>query len=493
MSTLQDLMAAAAATDAAERDERLDGLLSETLMRDRADGAARTDAALVRVELQRLRARDAAQRQFKRETEGPPKPMDVATGLELAARALEAPRWRVEDLLVAEGSTLISAVRKSGKTTLALNLIRCLVTGEPFLGTFPVTPVTGMVAMLNFEVSGPQLGRWAAEAGVPLDRLVVASLRGHRNPLGHDDDRAALAAHFRALGVEVVIVDPFANAFTGDSQNDAGQVARFLHTLSEFARQDVGASDLVLVNHAGWSGDRSRGSSALEDWPDSIIRLTMDNHGTRFLSALGRDVDVPEGRLEFDPATRRLTLDRSANKWSMERAAKREELLAAIVAVAAETPGLGTREVQQHLRDRGVSFGKNDLSPAFAELVALGRITRRAVGSKMAIFPVVPPENETVLDEGIQTVPSGPEGVPPSVPNQPRDTAQNAAEPSRSVPPAQMGSDKGVPSVPECPEGVPPGVPTVPPLIRAGDGNREARDSEGGNQERAESEGRADA
>ena len=433
MNIEDELRKAAEATETAENNQHHAELMSETMMRAKAqDRLAVTDAAMTQLELKRLRARDAANRAFKRELEGPPQPLDVTSGTELAMRALEAPRWRVDGLMVAEGSTLISAVRKSGKTTLALNLVRSLLTGEPFLGEFAVTPVTGTVAVLNFEVSGPQLGRWAAEAGVPLDRLVVANLRGRRNPLSHDDDRAALALELRTRGVETLIVDPFANAYTEESQNDAGQVARFLHLLSEFARQAVGARDLVLVNHAGWQGDRSRGSSALEDWPDAIVRLTMDAYGARYLSALGRDVDVPEGRLEFDPETRRLTLDRSANKWSVELNTRRDELVDAIVAVVSEVPGVGTRALQDELTSRAVKFAKTAVQPAVDTAVATGRVVRRVEGSKKALYP-------------------------PAAPS--------------------------VPSVPQCPAGVPGTVPSVPPLIGAGDG-RSLRDVEAGGLER---------
>jgi len=52
-----------------------------------------------------------------------------------------------------------------------LNLARSLLTGEDFLGRFPVRRVLGMVAVLNFEVSAGQLARWAFEAGVPAERL----------------------------------------------------------------------------------------------------------------------------------------------------------------------------------------------------------------------------------------------------------------------------------------------------------------------------------
>lgn len=373
-------------------------------------------AAALTAELNRLRTRDQAARLYRRELEGPAQPLDVATGTELAARALEAPRWRVEGLLTAEGSTLVTAQRKTGKTTLVLNLARALLTGEPFLGEFAVTPVVGPVCLFNYEVSGPQIGRWAAEVGVPGDQLVVVNLRGRRNPLGHDDDRAALAAQLRAWGVEVLICDPFANAYTGESQNDAGQVAAFVRELGLFTRAEVGATDLVLTNHAGWNADRTRGSSALEDWADSLVKLTADNYGNRYISATGRDVDVAEGALTFDPEARRLTLDRTGNKWAAQHTQRLNGLVDAIVAVVAEVPGLGVRGIQDALTERRVTFGKGDVGPAIDTAAATGRLVVKTESrGKRACY--LPEPADAATDTAVQgdrpTVPGLSHGTVP--------------------------------------------------------------------------------
>ena len=62
-----------------------------------------------------------------------------------------------------------------------------------------------------------------------------------------------------------------------------------------------------MVQHMG-HGERSRGDSRLQDWPDAIWRLVRESEepdSPRFFSAFGRDVNVAEGRINFD--NRRLT------------------------------------------------------------------------------------------------------------------------------------------------------------------------------------------
>ncbi|WP_043347160.1 ATP-binding protein [Beutenbergia cavernae] len=267
--------------------------------------------AEVEHELRRLRIRKTATERLRIETaERASEPLDVTT----LAHQLERPapaRWRIGGLVAADGSTLLSAQRKTGKTTLALNAVRSILEGCPFLGRFDVAPVSGAVAFLNFEVSRDTFNLWASEVGVDASRLLPVHLRGRLNPLVHPEEREQLARSLRERETEVVVVDTFTRAFRGASENDAAEVGRFLTDLDVFVRGEVGATDLILTAHTGWNGERSRGSSALEDWPDSIITLRRDADGddsTRYFSAFGRDVEVEEDALSFDPRTRALSL-----------------------------------------------------------------------------------------------------------------------------------------------------------------------------------------
>ena len=140
-----------------------------------------------------------------------------------------------------EASTLITAQRKTGKTTLLLNLARSLLTGEPFLGIFEVRPVEGLVALLNYEVSGDTISEWANEAGLDPDQFFIVNLRGRRNPLADLEDRGRLAELLRHRGTESLLTDPFGRAYTGQSQNDPGEVGNWLAELDRFTRGDVGA------------------------------------------------------------------------------------------------------------------------------------------------------------------------------------------------------------------------------------------------------------
>jgi hypothetical protein len=324
-------------------------------------------------ELRRLRVRHEAQRRHdgERRAQSLLPAFDAGTLEEMMARPPEPP-FRVQDLMPSGGSTLVPAFRKTGKTTFLLNLARALLTGGDFLGRFGVRPIDGTLAVLNLELSGRTIAQWAGEVGVPANRLFIVNLRGRRNPFAHDEDRAELAMLLRKRNVETLIVDPFGRAYTGKSQNDPGEVGAWLADLDRFARGDVGATDLVLSTHTGWEGERSRGSTALEDWPDSVITLVNGREHARYMHAFGRDVDVEEDRLEYDPATRRLTLAGSGSRKAATKAHLVEELIPLCVGIVEDHPGVNGSVVEKKLREDRVVFQRGDERKALAAAVERG-------------------------------------------------------------------------------------------------------------------------
>ena len=230
--------------------------------------------------------------------------------------------------------------------------------------------------------------------------MLLVNLRGRRNPLSHAGDRAELAAELRRHEVECLIVDPFGRAYTGASQNDAGEVGGFLADFDAFARTEVGCSDVIMTAHAGWNGERSRGSTALEDWGDSIITMTRDDEGERFLRAEGRDVELHEDQLHFDESTRRLALSGRGSR----------KLSAGIRQVEAQMP-----TVLELLRDDGPKNG-SELDRALAAIDGLkhskGDGARAAnLLAKQGLVTSEPgPRNSTVFSVSSLSSPNLPEG-----------------------------------------------------------------------------------
>lgn len=335
----------------------------------------RDEAVAITQELRNLRVRRKAKELDDAERRPLAEPFDAGTLAEIMKRPAPPPA-RIECIVPWNAATLLVAQRKAGKTTLGLNMAHSLITGEPFLGSFEVQPVTGRVAFLNFEVSGHQIAGWAHKRGLPDDRLFLVNLRGRPNPFRDPQELATLAALLRSQEVETIIVDPFGRAYSGDSQNDNGEVGRWLLALDEFARSGVGAKDIVLAVHSGWNPERSRGASALEDWPDSIVTLTRDEKSDlRYLRADGRDVSLTEDQLDWDPFNNALTLSGNGSRQLATDAGRITELAAKVVELVRTTPGINTTGLERALADEPMQNG--DVSKAARKAEELGLIVRK--------------------------------------------------------------------------------------------------------------------
>jgi len=389
----------------------------------------------------RLKVRKAAEAIVRAESEPTAPPFDAGSLADILARPAE-PDMRVAGLIPWASSALIVAQRKTGKTTLLLNYANALITGDDFLGQFPVQPVTGRIAILNFEVSAAMLARWAADVDIDPDRLYLVNLRGRRNPFTHPEDREHLAQTLRSQAVEALIVDPFSRAYTGASQNDSGEVGSFLSDLDRFARAEAGATDLILAAHAGWNGERTRGSSALEDWADVIITLTRDDtddgNGARFIRAVGRDVDLDEDRLEIDQHTRRLTMTGAGSRRQATTTRKVDVLIPIVINIVNTTPGLGVNEIRARvkvLREEGTVNGRDgEVNKAVAQALDRGLIRAEQHGQKRAHYPTEAHQGPTEARPHPAT--EATEAIRASVPvTPPTDTQQPPTRASVQSPP----------------------------------------------------------
>lgn len=343
--------------DGSEQDQELADRELEGVLERHRNYEQRVDR-----EYDQLKAREAAKVRYAAENAPEVPPFDAGTLAEVLARPDDPPH-RVAGLMPWGASTLLVAQRKTGKTTMVLNLARSFLTGTPLLGRFDVRPVEGKVAILNYEVSAAMLAGWARDSGVPEERLVLVNLRGRRNPLLHDADRARLADLLAQQQVETLIVDPFGRAFGGRNQNDAAEVGSWLVNLDAFARAEAGVLDVVLTAHTGWEAERSRGSSALEDWPDVVITMTRDkeDNRTRYLAAEGRDVLLDEDRLDFDPVTRTLNLAGAGSRTKARAFARQAELTSAVVEAVTNNPGSNTAEIEKKVREAGLGFQRGEV------------------------------------------------------------------------------------------------------------------------------------
>lgn len=372
---------------------------------------------MVQHELLRMEVREEAGQRYRAAQE----PEDSEPLVRLVSEVLEAEpekQPRIERVLPWDSTLWLSAQRKTGKTTLLVNMAHSLLTGEKFLGECAVVPLEPheRVGMLNFEVTPAKAAAMFSRRGVAPDRVVQVDLRGRANPFHNAKQLRALGEQLKALNVRSLFIDTFSHAFTGDSQNDATQVRAWIRQVNQWARLVVGATDLIVTDHAGWSDNaRASGSSAKEADADHIMHLMIsdpkDQNSVRHIRTFGRTDDLVKGELLLDKDTETVTyreIDQA------EKQAARADQALADMGRAEDAIRLALMEATEPLRaqelcdlagqtDLGGPLSNRALDQARQRLVTLGEIqTTRGTGRGTPLLhalnpdyvPDYPPEDE---------------------------------------------------------------------------------------------------
>ena len=244
---------------------------------------------------------------------------------EFLSREIPQNKWIVDGLLIKSGKVFFAAKAKAGKTTLCLSLLKSLVDGDNFLGKFDVEVPDGQIGYMNLELTDGQMQEWVTRQGIlNQERVHFWNLRGKANPFRSAISRARLIEEIRSLGVKTLIIDTFAKIFPGQA-NDNSEVNRFLVMLDEVLDK-AGVEQLVMLVHAGNDAKKIRGATALTDHPDSIWYLFNDDDKNRYFSAIGRDTDIPEGLIKFDPITNQLEFTGAGKQVAKDSTAKSKVL-----------------------------------------------------------------------------------------------------------------------------------------------------------------------
>jgi hypothetical protein len=256
-------------------------------------------------------------------------------------------QYRIDDLLPIGARALLTAQYKAGKTTMRDNLVKALADNRMFLNHFHV--VQARVALIDTEMDQRQMRRWLRAHSIQVQANVsVVPLRGAVSTFNIlDPDVMAMWVEWLS-DFDVIILDclrPVLDAIGLSEDHEAG---RFLVAFDELLKR-CGASEAVVIHHMGHNGERSRGDSRLEDWPDVTWRIIKDNPDNpddptadRYFSAFGRDVDVHEGKLDHTAETRELSYLGQSRK-----ANKALHLVPKIVELVRGQPGMTKSDIEK--------------------------------------------------------------------------------------------------------------------------------------------------
>lgn len=398
----------------------------------------------VAVRAEELRILEQARARLAREKLTNTAPPDLTPLDQFLATDDEPTAYVVDEVWPTGGRVLLAAQFKAGKTTMVGNLLRSLADAQPFLDRFTV-PAPRRVVLIDDELDPRTLRRWLRDQDVTnRDHVRILTLRGRLGTFDIRDDE--IRAHWarQLAGADVVILDclrPLLDALGLDENRESG---RFLVPFDALLHE-AGASEALVVHHMGHRDERGRGDSRLQDWPDAGWKLVRDKDddnpalddvtGSRYFSAFGRDVNVPQAELTYDESTRHLSLGEQAlnrrDATAHRRTIKAEE---AVLAAVHAQPGINVTKLRHDVRTLHAIGRNEDIDSAAERLVQRGLITRIPVGNMKQHYP----GEQALLDPPAQLARPAPTppghmgrnmparpigaGIPSHTPHDPRDT-----------------------------------------------------------------------
>lgn len=381
------------------------------------DGGGYSPEGAIRHRMASLRVDREARRRLDDESRPPQQPPDVKALPVLLAEPDTAAAYRIDQLAPEGGRVMLSAQYKAGKSTAVGNLLRALADREPFLDRFAINDPPRSIVLIDTELSANTLRRWLRAQGITNPAAIgdVVALRGTVGAFNLLDDRrrADWAARLRDVGCDYLILDclrPVLDALGLDEHRDVGRLLVAFDALLA----DANIPDALVVQHMGHSGERARGDSRLQDWPDATWRIVREDDNPaspRFFSAYGRDVDVPEGRLSFDAATRHL-----AYAAGSRTDIKTEAAAADVIAILAEsTDSLSGRAIELALTG---SHAQKAIRAAIAATVDHGLVKVTEGPRRAKLHALAHPCSECGMPvasggERHQSCPAGAEGLFP--------------------------------------------------------------------------------
>lgn len=287
----------------------------------------------------------------------------------------------IVDRLMKYGTNVhLVAAAKTGKTNVAINLVKALADGGMFLGAFETKPIKGRICMMDFELDERQAQDWLKRIGIKnASKIEIYPLRGMPNPFRSPEAMRELEEVLKSLDIEFLILDPFSSIYTGDANSNT-EVKAFLKEIDGFKLRS-GVQHLVIAVHAGRNQGQTRGASTLDDHPDALWYLQKDND-KRFFKAVGRDIDVAEAEIVFNPDSGEITFLEFSKKVDPLRS-----MMVKILKYAQKYPGCNASAIES-----GVRGGNTYKTKARKELVEMGALVevKGAGGAKTYVLGEVP-------------------------------------------------------------------------------------------------------
>lgn len=301
-------------------------------------------------------------------------PPELSYTLAEASSMLRPTReFHVEKVFARRHIVTLVGRHKSGKTTLAGNLVQSLVDGDPFLGQFEVTGLSGNVGMWNGEMDAQDFDEYLLAMKIrEMRRVQIAHLQGYKVNLLSDEGRKWAIKWLSDRDIEVWVPDPWSKicSWSGIEENDNTGVKQLQVRIEEI-RREAGVVSIFMPIHPpraedGQNGStpRARGAAAMDEWPDALWTYSRDDD-QRYLAVEGRGgVGLDETAISYDAGTNRLGI-----VGGNRREIRRGSLGDRVIEVVTDREGIMTSDIYSE-----VGGDRNEVSAAIKQLERDGKI-----------------------------------------------------------------------------------------------------------------------
>lgn len=308
---------------------------------------------------------------------------------------LEPPKivdnWVWKGYLARNSITLMSAYWKAGKTTLLTHLLRECQTGGELFGQ-QVDPTTVLYITEEHErLWYDRREKLGLDKARRTTGIITQPFKSRPSMVQWAQLIEQVADCVKNEGFGLVVLDTLGKLWPVKEENDASGVEEALMPLWRIA--DAGAS-VLLVHHMRKSGGQeftaSRGSGSLPSFVDLILEFERVNKDSktcakRRITANGRYDETPRERSAELRNDRYVVIDsgeednpQKANEYSKEKA-----ILDIIRQKTESGEGIGTTDLRNALRERGVQIRDIDASAIILRLYKEGTLGYKGkIGSK---------------------------------------------------------------------------------------------------------------
>ena len=305
------------------------------------------------------------------------KGLHLMTATETMKLEYQEEEWIVEGMVPESGITAISGVPESFKTSLTLELARCVSLGENFLGKFKTAK--GKVVIIDKEDGHRYIQKRLGQLGVTAnDELIHLT---DNDDFYIDDEKYfdSLIDMVSRLGVKLVVFDSLIRMYRGD-ENESRQIAIVMGRFKKIVSH--GASVIFTHHHrkersgTKKSPNSMRGSSDILAGIDSLFML--ENHeDEKYITV--EHAKLKQG-LKLEPFKVIVEYDKEKDTIKFSHAgeynpAKKmlDELKNEAVVFMKDRTEATTQDMQNAFSDE---YSEATISKALKELVTDGKLSR---------------------------------------------------------------------------------------------------------------------